>query len=87
MIDSSVDFSEERMTELALGAIGKIPLQELINDSVSILIEMYKAKPETYLIDLEEHEEEVELRSNPLSDVAVYLQEINYMLETEDESN
>jgi len=77
MIDNSLDFSEERMTEIALGAIGKIPLQELINDAVSILVEMYKAKPEIYRIDAEEYEEEIELQSNPFSDVVAYLQEIN----------
>ena len=77
MIDNSLDFSEERMTEVALGAIGKVPLQELINDAVSILVEMYKAKPEIYQIDAEEYEEEIELQSNPFSDVVAYLQEIN----------
>ena len=87
MIDNSLDFSEERMTEVALGAIGKIPLQELINAAVSILVEVYKAKPEVYRIDTEEYEELPELQSNPLSDVAVYLQEINSTLETDDESD
>ena len=87
MIDNSLDFSEERMTEVALGAIGKVPLQELINDAVSILVEMYKVKPDMYRIDAEEYEEQVELQSNPFSDVVVYLQELNGTLKTNDESN
>ena len=87
MIDNSLDFSEEKLAEVALGAIGKIPLQDLINDSVSVLIEVYKAKPEIYRIDVEAYEEQLDLQANALSDVALYLKELNTPIESEDESD
>ena len=87
MIDNSLDFSEERMTEVALGAIGKIPLQDLINDAVLALIELYKAKPEIYQIDTDQYEAIVEVEANPFTDIVAYLQEINTPTESLDESD
>ena len=40
--------TEEELQDVALNAIGKIPLQDLINDAVSALVEVYKAKIEIY---------------------------------------
>ena len=87
MIDNSLDFSEERMTEVALGAIGKIPLQDLINDAVLALIELYKAKPEIYQIDTDQYEATIEVEANPFTDIVAYLQEINTPTESLDESD
>ncbi len=90
MIDAeqiSLDYSPERMTEIALGAIGKIPLQDLINDAVLALIELYKAKPEIYQIDTDQYEAIVEVEANPFTDIVAYLQEINTPTESLDESD
>ena len=83
----SLDYSPERMSEIALGAIGKIALQDLINDAVLALVELYRAKPEIYRIDTEEYEETTEVQASPFSDLVAYLQEINDVEEDEDESN
>ena len=73
----NIDFSQERMEQVALGAIGKIPLQDLINDAVSAMIEVYKARPQIYQIDLDEFDESFEPQANPFSDLVLYLKEIN----------
>jgi len=83
----SLDYSIERMSEVALGAIGKIALQDLINDAVLALVELYKAKPEIYRIDTDEYTETSEVQASPFSDLVAYLQEINDVEEDEDESD
>ena len=70
--------SEERMQDIALNAIGKIPLQDLINDSVSALIEVYKAKPEICQLDIGNYDNYPPLIANPFMDLVAYLKELNY---------
>jgi len=70
--------SEERMQDIALNAIGKIPLQDLLNDAVSALVEVYKAKPEICLLDLSNYENYPPLVANPFMDMVAYLKELNH---------
>ena len=66
----------EMLQDIALNAIGKIPLQDLINDAVSALVEVYKAKPHVLELDIENYEHYPPLLSNPFSDLVTYLREI-----------
>ena len=70
--------SEERMQDIALNAIGKIPLQDLINDAVSALIEVYKAKPEICQLDIGNYDNYPPLIANPFMDLVAYLKELNH---------
>lgn len=70
--------SEERMQDIALNAIGKIPLQDLINDAVSALVEVYKARPEICLLDISNYENYPPLIANPFMDLVSYLKELNH---------
>lgn len=70
--------SEERMQDIALNAIGKIPLQDLINDAVSALIEVYRAKPEICQLDIGNYDNYPPLIANPFMDLVAYLKELNY---------
>ena len=70
--------SEERMQDIALNAIGKIPLQDLINDAVSALIEVYKAKPEICQLDIGNYDNYPPLIANPFMDLVAYLRELNH---------
>jgi hypothetical protein len=69
--------SEERMQDIALVAIGKIPLQDLINDAVSALIEVYKAKPEICQLDIGNYDNYPPLVANPFMDLVAYLRELH----------
>jgi len=73
--------SEERMQDIALNAIGKIPLQDLINDSVSALIEVYKAKPEICQLDIGNYDNYPPLIANPFMDLVAYLKELIHVRE------
>ena len=70
--------SDERMQDIALNAIGKIPLQDLINDAVSALVEVYKAKPEICQLDISNYENYPPLMANPFMDLVAYLKELNH---------
>ncbi len=70
--------SEERMQDIALNAIGKIPLQDLINDAVSALVEVYKARPEICQLDISNYENYPPLIANPFMDLVSYLKELNH---------
>ena len=70
--------SEERMQDIALNALGKIPLQDFINDSVSALIEVYKAKPEICQLDIGNYDNYPPLIANPFMDLVAYLKELNH---------
>jgi len=61
--------SEEVYQEVALNAIGKIPLQDLINDAVQALVEVYKAKPEIFQLDVDNYENYPPLVANPFIDL------------------
>ena len=69
--------SEERMQDIALNAIGKIPLQDLINDAVSALVEVYKAKPEICQLDINNYNHFPPLVANPFMDLVSFLKELN----------
>ena len=67
---------DEVLQDVALNAIGKIPLQDLINDAVSALVELYKIKPEILQLDVDNYEHYPPLVANPFMDLVNYLKEI-----------
>ena len=67
---------DEVLQDVALNAIGKIPLQDLINDAVSALVEVYKIKPEILQLDVDNYEHYPPLVANPFMDLVNYLKEI-----------
>ena len=74
-VDESI--SEETLQDVALNAIGKIPMQDFINDAVSALVEVYKAKPTIFQLDVENYNNYPPLVANPFMDLVTYLQELN----------
>ena len=68
--------SEEEMEEVALRALGRVPLQDLINDSVSALVEVYKARPESYAYDASHYDDDDVETPNPFMDLIKYLQDV-----------
>tara|TARA_Y100001951_G_scaffold100971_1_gene105166 strand:- start:134 stop:451 length:318 start_codon:yes stop_codon:yes gene_type:complete len=68
--------TEEELQDVALNAIGKIPLQDLINDAVSALVEVYKAKIEIYQLDVDNYNNYPPLLANPFMDLVSYLKEV-----------
>ena len=68
--------TEEALQDVALNAIGKIPLQDLINDAVSALVEVYKAKIEIYQLDVDNYNNYPPLLANPFMDLVSYLKEV-----------
>ena len=69
--------TEDMLQDVALNAIGKIPLQDFINDAVSALVEVYKAKPDIFQLDVENYYNYPPLVANPFMDLVTYLQELN----------
>ena len=67
---------DEVLQDVALNAIGKIPLQDLINDAVSALVEVYKIKPEILQLDVDNYENYPPLVANPFMDLVNYLKDI-----------
>ena len=76
VVDSEIPNLED-MEEVALRALGRIPLQELINDSVAALVEVYKARPESYYYDASHYDDEDVENPNPFMDLIQYLKEIH----------
>ena len=70
--------SEEALQDVALNAIGKIPLQDLINDAVSALVEVYKARPTIFQLDVDNYENYPPLIANPFMDLVSYLREVRH---------
>ena len=68
--------TQEDMEEVALRALGRIPLQDLINDSVSALVEVYKARPESYAYDAAHYDDDDVETPNPFMDLIQYLKEV-----------
>ena len=68
--------SQEEMEEVALRALGRVPLQDLINDSVSALVEVYKARPESYAYDASHYDDDDVETPNPFMDLIQYLKEV-----------
>ena len=70
--------TEEELQDVALNAIGKIPLQDLINDAVSALVEVYKARPTIFQLDVDNYENYPPLIANPFMDLVSYLREVRH---------
>ena len=68
--------TQEDMEEVALRALGRVPLQDLINDSVSALVEVYKARPESYAYDASHYDDDDVETPNPFMDLIQYLREV-----------
>lgn len=68
--------TEDILQDIALNAIGKIPLQDLINDAVAALVEVYKTRPEILQLDINNYDNYPPLMANPLMDLVNYLKEI-----------
>ena len=69
--------TDDMLQDVALNAIGKIPLQDFINDAVSALVVLYKAKPDIFNLDVENYYNYPPLLANPFMDLVSYLQELN----------
>jgi hypothetical protein len=67
---------DEVLQDVALNAIGKIPLQDFINDAVSALVEIYKVKPEIFQLDVDNYDNYPPLIANPFIDLVNYLKEV-----------
>jgi len=76
VIDSPIP-SLEDMEEVALSAVGRMSLQDLIDDSVQALVEVYKARPHSYYYDANNYREENKNSPSPFLDVIQYLREVN----------
>ena len=69
--------NEEVLQDVALNAIGKIPMQDFINDAVQALVEVYKARPEIFQLDVDNYDNYPPLVANPFMDLVNYLRELN----------
>tara|TARA_R110002020_G_scaffold97182_2_gene232092 strand:- start:501 stop:827 length:327 start_codon:yes stop_codon:yes gene_type:complete len=69
--------TEEILQDVALNAIGKIPMQDFINDAVQALVEVYKMKPEIFQLDVDNYDSYPPLVANPFTDLVTYLRELN----------
>jgi len=69
--------NDEILQDIALNAIGKIPMQDFINDAVQALVEVYKARHEILQLDIENYDNYPPLVANPFMDLVNYLKELN----------
>jgi hypothetical protein len=76
--DENEEFNptQEDMEEVALRALGRMTLQEFIEESISALVEVYKAKPESFAYDAAHYSDEDAHNPNPFIDLIKYLQEV-----------
>ena len=79
--EDDIDITQDDMEEVALRALGRMSLQELIDDSVSALVEVYKARPESYAYDAAHYNDEDREQPSPYMDLIQYLKDVR-----EDES-
>ena len=75
------DITHDDMEEVALRALGRMSLQELIDDSVSALVEVYRARPESYAYDAAHYNDVDREQPSPFMDLIQYLKDVG-----EDES-
>ena len=73
--------SQEDMEEVALRALGRMTLQDLIDDSVLALVEVYTARPQSYFYDAAHYNDEDREQPSPFMDLIQYLKDVR-----EDES-
>tara|TARA_R110000824_G_scaffold261570_1_gene450204 strand:+ start:1917 stop:2234 length:318 start_codon:yes stop_codon:yes gene_type:complete len=76
-VASKEPISDEMLQDVALNAIGKIPMQDFINDAVQALVEVYKMKPAIFQLDVDNYDTYPPYLSNPFMDLVSYLQELN----------
>ena len=74
--EDNSDITQDDMEEVALRALGRITLQELINDSIAALVEVYKARPGSYAYDASHYDDEDVETLNPFMDLVQYLKEL-----------
>jgi len=79
--EEDISITQEDMEEVALRALGRMTLQELIDDSVSALVEVYTARPESYLYDAMHYNDADRNQPSPFMDLIQYLKDVR-----EDES-
>ena len=80
VIDADIP-SLEAMEEVALRALGRMTLQDLIDDSVLALVEVYTARPQSYFYDAAHYNDEDREQPSPFMDLIQYLKDVR-----EDES-
>ena len=80
-IEEDTSITQEDMEEVALRAIGRMTLQDLIEDSVAALVEVYRARPESYVYDAVHYNDADREQPSPFMDLVQYLKDIR-----EDES-
>ena len=80
VIDSATPTIED-MEEVALRALGRMSLQDLIDDSVLALVEVYTARPQSYFYDAAHYNDEDREQPSPFMDLIQYLKDVR-----EDES-
>ena len=80
-VEEDISITQEDMEEVALRALGRMTLQELIDDSVSALVEVYIARPESYLYDAMHYSDADRDQPSPFMDLIQYLKDVR-----EDES-
>ena len=68
--------TQEDMEEVALRALGRMTLQEVIDDSVAALIEVYKARPESYVYDAVHYNDADREQPSPFMDLIQYLKDV-----------
>jgi len=74
--DGTFNPTQEEMEEVALRALGRMTLQDFINDSISALLEVYKARPESFAYDAAHYDDEDANNPTPFMDLIQYLQEV-----------
>jgi len=74
--DEEVNPTQEDMEDVALRAIGRMTVQEFLEDSISALVEVYKARPESYTYDAAHYDDEDVETPNPFMDLIKYLQDV-----------
>ena len=79
--EDTSDITQDDMEEVALRALGRMSLQELIDDSVSALVEVYIARPESYAYDAAHYNDVDREQPSPFMDLIQYLKDVG-----EDES-
>jgi len=74
--EEDISITQEDMEEVALRALGRMTLQELIDDSVSALVEVYTARPESYLYDAMHYDDADRNQPSPFMDLVQYLKDV-----------
>tara|TARA_R110002020_G_C16190285_1_gene765466 strand:- start:124 stop:405 length:282 start_codon:yes stop_codon:yes gene_type:complete len=73
--------TEEEYEEVALFAIGRLRVQDLIDDAVKALVVLYKSRPESYEYDKQANrayneDQDVDYLESPFMDLIAHLLEV-----------